>query len=110
MSIKDVLIEVKPNSLLVTLICPIKKSSPSPDIVWLHNTVPINLEEVNDTLSFSTEQISTTTGYNYNLRIASNSGTYQFIYDNVIGMYQCIANNEAGHTIINQRVLFKCKL
>ena len=110
MTIEDVPIEIKPNSLPVTLNCPIKKSSPPPNIVWLHNGVPINLEESDDTLSFTIEQVSTATGYDYVLRITSNNGTYQFIYDNVIGMYQCIASNEAGHTIINRRVFFKCKL
>ena len=110
MTIEDVPIEIKSNTLPVTLNCPIKKSSPPPNIVWLHNGVPINLEESDDTLSFSIEQVSTATGYDYVLTITSNNGTYQFIYDHVIGMYQCIASNEAGHTIINRRVLFKCKL
>lgn len=109
-TIGDVLTNVNSSLSPITLKCPIKKSSPPPTIVWLHNGVPINLEELDDALSLSTEQISTTAGYDYMLTITSNNGTYQFIYDNIIGMYQCIASNEAGHTIINQRVLFKCKL
>ena len=109
-TIGDVLTNVNSSLSPITLKCPIKKSSPPPTIVWLHNGVPINLEELDDALSLSTEQISTTAGYDYMLTITSNNGTYQFIYDNIIGMYQCIASNEAGHTIINQRVLFTCKL
>lgn len=112
-STADVPIEVNENGNSVTLElnCSIKKSSPSPTIMWLHNGIPINLDDFNPSLVFSTEQIhSAATSYEYILRITSNNGTYQFVYDNVIGMYQCIASNEAGHVIVNRRVLFKCKL
>ena len=105
----DILIDIEGNSVPFTLNCPIKNALPTPNILWLHNGIPINLEDSDISLVFHTEQHSTENGYKYILRITSNNGTYQFVYDNVIGMYQCIASNEAGYVIINQRVLFKCK-
>lgn len=105
----DILIDIEGNSVPFTLNCPIKNTLPTPNILWLHNGIPINLEDSDANLVFRTEQHPTETGYEYILRITSNNGTYQFVYDNVIGMYQCIASNEVGHVIINHRVLFKCK-
>ena len=111
-STSDVLVDID-DIFSLTLNCPIKKSSPTPTILWLHNGLPITIEDF-DTghgLVLNTQKVShTVTGYAYTLKILSDNGTYQFVLDNIIGMYQCVASNEAGHVIINRRVLFKCKL
>ena len=111
-STSDVLLDIDDDNLFsLTLNCPIKRSSPTPTVVWLHNGLPIATEELDTGLVLYTQKVSPiATGYDYTLRIVSDNGTYQFVLDNIIGMYQCIANNEAGQVIINQRVLFKCKL
>ena len=110
-STSDVPVDIDGNPVTLILYCPIKKTSPPPDIVWLYNGMHIIVEDHTTDLSFYTGQVHSSTNlfYNYTLIIASNNDTYQFVYDNIIGMYQCIASNEAGHVIVNRRVLFKCK-
>lgn len=107
-SASDVPLDIDVHLVSLTLHCPIRNSSPAPNVVWLRNGIPIYSK---NNLSFDTAQVSPiVNGYDYILKIVSNNRTYQFVYDNVIGMYQCIASNEVGHVIINRRVLFKCKL
>lgn len=109
-SARDILVDIHNKPFPLNFTCSIKKSSPTPNVVWLRNGIVINDGDVDASVSFSTHIYSTANGYNYTLSIISNNDTYQFVRDNIIGMYQCLISNEAGHVIINQRVLFKCKL
>ena len=108
MSTSDFPIEIDSDNVFETLHCHIKRCSPPPTVVWLHNGIPI---DINDTgiIIFAQRVMNTATGFDYALRIISENSTYQFVLDNIIGMYQCIVSNEAGHVIIGHRVLFKCK-
>jgi len=109
MSTSDFPIEIDGVHFFETLHCHIKRCSPPPTVVWLHNGIPI---DINNTgiIIFAQRVLNTAVGFDYTLEIISANSTYQFVLDNIIGMYQCIVGNEAGHVIISQRVLFRCKL
>jgi len=107
----DVPISIEGNLFPLILDCPIKISLPAPNIVWLHNGIPINVGDSNAILSFNAMQKQQSANIlEYDLSITSTNRTYQFVKDNIIGMYQCLASNKGGQAIISRRVLFKCKL
>ena len=108
----NVLVDIDDSTLFpLTTNCPIKRSSPAPTVLWLRNGLPVHTEDLDaGFVSYKQGMSPTTTGYDYTLRIRSDNSTYQFVLDNIIGMYQCLVSNEAGQVIINRRFLFKCKL
>ena len=110
-STSDILIDIDSISTLfsLTINFSIKISSPTPTVLWLRNGLAIS-EELDADPLFYRRMSTTSTGYVYTLGIVSANRTYQFVLDNVIGMYQCVVSNDAGQIIINRRLLFKCKL
>ena len=113
-STSDVLVDIDYSTstlFSLTINCSIKISSPTPTVLWLRNGLAISYSEELDAGLVSYQIMSTTsTGYVYTLGIIIDNRTYQFVLDNVIGMYQCVVSNDAGQVIINRRLLFKCKL
>ncbi|XP_065905519.1 uncharacterized protein [Dysidea avara] len=73
-----------------------KKSFPPPDVLWLRNGVPV------DNTLFNATFVSS----NFSLILTSKNTSYDFVYEHIIGMYQCFVKNEAGHTVTSSRVVF----
>jgi len=85
--------------IFLVLPCSVKKSFPPPDVLWLHNGVPLDKALFNATFIQS----------NFSLIIISRNFSYEFVYEHIIGMYQCFVSNEAGRTVYSSRVVFSCK-
>jgi len=85
--------------IFLVLPCSVKKSYPPPDVFWLHNGIPLDDVLFNATIVQS----------NFSLIITSRNSSYEFVYEHIIGMYQCFISNKAGHTVDTSRIVFICK-
>lgn len=85
--------------IYLVLPCPVKRSYPPPDVIWLRNGVPLDGVLFNATFDPST----------FSLILTSRNTSYDFVYEHIIGMYQCFVSNEAGSAVTSSRVVFNCE-